>query len=234
MKKQGILQIWSFILISITILSACSKSNDGTNTELEDGSSTLIEDLAGDTQASVGSTDGKEKRDFYTFIFNFATKKQTWLKNATDSAKLKNTDWDLAFSGFYNSTLYINNGTFTDNPAYGNSSKTKMVLLKQDYDNVTTAPSDSEFDKSTISAVGYAVDENSNGWYDYNIANHLVTIVPNRTYVLRLSDGKYAKLEMLNIYKGNPAAVTDLNWPAPYFTFRYYVQEDGTTNLKTK
>jgi hypothetical protein len=46
--------------------------------------------------------------------------------------------------------------------------------------------------------------------------------------------GKYARLELINVYKGNPPVVTDLFWPAPYFTFRYFVQEDGSRNLQTK
>ena len=51
---------------------------------------------------------------------------------------------------------------------------------------------------------------------------------------IRTANGKYAKLELVSMYKGAPAVVTNLYWPAPYFTFRYYVQQDGSRNLATK
>jgi len=220
----------------ILLFSACNKENVDPNASLKDGISTVISDLAGDVEASVGdSGPGKQKRPFHTFLFRFADQKQTWLRNATDSAAhLKSTEWDLAFTNFYNSTVYVNNGSMEGNPAFGNQSKHKIILLKQNYDAVTTAPSDAEFDKSSINSFGMILDESSPGWYNYSLVSHLVTVMPNRTYVIRLSNGKYAKLQIVNIYKNNPQGVTDLNWPAPYFTFKYYVQEDGSKNLKTK
>ncbi|QQT37933.1 HmuY family protein [Sphingobacterium spiritivorum] len=221
---------------AVILWTGCSKSNDGPNVELSDGTSTVITDLAGDVDASVGnSAPGKEKRDFHTFLFRLSDQKQTWLKTAADSAKyIKGTDWDIAFSGLYNSTLYVNNGQLNGNPAAGNTSRHKVILVKESYDRVNTAPSDADFDKSQLNDFGMIGNEDSQGWYNYNLTNHLVAVVPNRTYVIRLTNGKYAKLQIVNIYKGNPPAVTDLNWPAPYFTFKYFVQEDGSKNLKTK
>ena len=128
----------------------------------------------------------------------------------------------------------MNNGQLNGNPASGNTSRHKVILVKESYDRVSTAPSDADFDKSQLNDFGMIINEDSQGWYDYNVTNHLVAVVPNRTYVIRLTNGKYAKLQIVNIYKGNPPAVTDLNWPAPYFTFKYFVQEDGSKNLKTK
>ncbi len=223
-------------IIACLLGSSCSKSNDGPGGEIQDGISVVIQDLAGDVDASVGSSGpGKEKRDFHTFLFRFSDQKQTWLKNAADSsANFPGTDWDLAFTNNYNSTIYVNNGNQKDVPWAGNGSRHKILLLKQSYDLVNTAPSDTEFDNSELNGVGMIVDERSSGWYNYNIVSHLVQVVPDRTYVLRLSNGKYAKLQIINIYKGNPPAVTDLNWPAPYFTFKYFVQQDGSKNLKTK
>ena len=66
---------------AVILWTGCSKSNDGPNVELSDGTSTVITDLAGDVDASVGSSaPGKEKRDFHTFLFRFSDQKQTWLK----------------------------------------------------------------------------------------------------------------------------------------------------------
>lgn len=224
------------LYIAALFFSACSKSNDGSGVELADGVSVVITDMAGDVEASVGSTGpGKQPRDFHTFLFNFSTKKQTWLKTAADSSTyFPRTDWDLAFTNFYNSTIYVNDGSTKDKPWTGNGAKHKIILLKKDYDLVTTAPTDAEFENSNLNGVGIISDEDSQGWYAYNFTSHLVQVVPNRTYALKLSNGKYGKLKIVNVYKGNPPAVTDLNWPAPYFTFKYFIQEDGTKNLKTK
>ena len=108
------------------------------------------------------------------------------------------------------------------------------MLLQQSYESVTTAPVDALFDNSTIKMIGWADIESSPGWYNYNTSTHIMKAIPSRTYALRLPNGKYAKLQLVSAYKGNPPAVTDMYWPAPYFTFRYYVQEDGSKNLSTK
>ena len=114
-------------------------------------------------------------------------------------------------------------------------SRHRVVLIKKPYDQVDSAPEDIEFENSKINAFGIIMDAESSGWYDYNIQRHLVQAMPDRTYVIRLSNGKYVKLQMISVYQGihNFTPITDLYWPAPYFTFRYFIQEDGTKNLKT-
>lgn len=149
---KTLFKIGNYICIGL-LLSSCSKSNVNPNEELSDGVSTVISDLAGDVDAyvgngSAGNGNPKETRDFHTFLFRFSDKKQTWLKNKADSnANFSKTDWDIAFSGQYNSTLYVNDGTVNSTPAFGNGSKHKIVLVKQAYDQVTTAPSDADFEQ---------------------------------------------------------------------------------------
>jgi len=203
---------------------------------LEDGKSTVIYDLAGDTEASMGDgVDGKENRPFYIFLFRFSDKRQIWIRNAADSAQyLKTKDWDLAFTGPYNSEVYVNNGSNQFNPGYGGPAESAVVMLPQAYETVTQAPADDVFNNSEVSKIGWASSESSPGWFFYSLSTHIMKAVPDRTYTIRLPDGKYAKLQLVNAYKGNPPAVTDLYWPAPYFTFRYYVQQDGSKNLSTK
>ena len=231
---KSFLKTWKIICIGL-LFASCNKENVSPNTPLKDGISTVISNLAGDVEAHVGAGgNGKVERDFHTFLFRLSDEKQTWLKTKTDSTtNFAKTDWDIAFSNQYNSTLYVNDGTLKGNPAYGNGSKHKIVLIKKNYHQVEMAPSDAEFDKSTINGFGVVLDENSQGWFTYDISKHLVVVLPGLTYVLRLSNGKYAKLQMVSVYKGNPPIVTDLYWPAPYFTFKYFIQEDGSKNLKT-
>ncbi|MFT4204686.1 MAG: HmuY family protein [Chitinophagaceae bacterium] len=225
-------RVW---LLAIPLLWLASCSKDATTSDsLEDGKSTVIYDLAGDTEASVSdSVDGKTKRDFYTFLFRFSDKKQLWIYDADDSTQyLQTTDWDLAFAEQYNSIVYVNNGSYTATPGYGGPGTSQMVIVNQPYEQVTEAPSDEEFEENAVHAVGW--DNGTGvGWYTYSLSTHLAVPIANRTFVIKTVSGKYAKLQLVNIYKGNPPAVTDLNWPAPYLTFRYFVQEDGSRDLNT-
>lgn len=230
--------LWLLLVFPLAF-SSCKKKEENPSNALDDGKSTVIRDLAGDTNGSVGDPgDGKTKVGFDTFLFRLADKKQTWLRNAADSARwLKTEEWDLAFTGPYNSELFVNNSVYVNNPGYqGLAAKTAVILVNQPYDKVSTAPSESEFNNAAVknTAIGVASNENTNGWFSYDPSSHIMKRVPNNTYVIRLPNGKYAKLEIISIYKGNPPVVTQLYWPAPYFTFRYYVQQDGSNNLSTR
>lgn len=230
---------WQAMLMVLLLLSftACSDNDEDTVASLEDGKSTVISDLAGDTGASMGDgTDGKEQRGFHTFLFRFSDQKQIWLLTQADSLQhMKTNDWDIAFTGPYNSEVFVNNANYQYNPGFeGPAENTAVVLLNESYENVGEAPSDADFDAGEITKIGWASSESSAGWFYYSLSTHIMQAIPNRTYAIRLPDGKYAKLQLINAYKGNPPAVTDLNWPAPYFTFRYYVQKDGSKNLNTK
>ncbi|SEM00633.1 HmuY protein [bacterium A37T11] len=229
--RTNINSVWLLFL-----LTACGKDEHVTPS-LEDGKSTVVYDLAGDTQASVaGGIDGKENRPFYPFLFRFSDKKQIWTRTKADSSQwLKTADWDIAFTGNYNSEVYLNNTTDAGNPGFGGPANHTAILLKQQsYEAVIEAPSDAEFDQSSLTKTGWSQAEGDGGWFSYDLTTHLLKALPNRTYVLRLPNGKYAKLQLLSAYKGNPPAVTDMYWPAPYFTFRYFVQQDGSRNLNTR
>ncbi|MCY4779807.1 HmuY family protein [Sphingobacterium sp. UT-1RO-CII-1] len=227
----------------VLIFSACSKDDDDKRPSFEDGRSKVVYDLPGDLETSMGTANAppdKIKGQFQTFLFTFNGAKQhkpgKGNEAETDWNKLqKSADWDLAFTGPYNSEIYINNASQEKNPGYGGAAtNTAVVLIKDSYENITEAPSDEAFDKSTIGLIGWSAIANDNGWFQYSDQTHIMKALPNRTYVIRLQNGKYAKLQIISAYKGYPPAITDLNWPAPYYTFRYYVQEDGSKDLRTK
>ena len=221
-------------MLMLSLLSSCKK--DEVKPSLEDGKSTVIYDLAGDTGASMGDgTDGKEQRPFKIFLFRFRDQKQIWIRNASDSTQyLKTLDWDIAFTGPYNSEVYVNKGSYEFNPGYEGPATSAVVKIDKPYAQVDTAPANEEFAQSDINKIGWAGDNEQPGWFFYSLNTHIMVPIKNRTYVIHLPDGKYAKLELINAYQGNPPSVTDLNWPAPYFTFRYYVQNDGSKNLSTR
>lgn len=213
----------------ILLLSSCKKEdNNVAKTNYEDGVSTVIKDLAGDTEASVADgVEGKERRPFKTFYFKLGTKLQSWDSSA---ANRKSNSWDLAFTEVYNALVYVNNGSVAG-PGFGGPGKGTIIAIDSPYSAVTVAP-DTESNLNFVGWDGYPQTYNT-GWYFYSLSTHLAIPIRNRTFVLRTAEGKYAKLELINVYQGNPPAVTDLYWPAPYFTFRYFVQEDGSRNLKT-
>lgn len=225
-----------FSLLLLVVMFSLSCKKETTEVTLEDGKSTVIYDLAGDTGASMGDgVDGKEKRPFFPFLFRFSDKQQIWVKTAADSAAfLQTTDWDICFSGVYNSLVSCNGGSLVSNPGFGGPGKsTGIVMIDKPYNLVTLAPADEEFTTAGYSGTGWD-SGNGFGWFFYSLNNHIAIPIKNRTFVLRTAKGLFAKLEIINVYQGNPPTVTDLNWPAPYYTFRYYVQADGSRNLSTQ
>jgi len=219
MKRKMIkLAITAFLLTAV--MASCTK--DEVKPELEDGKSTVIKDLPGDVGNTVGSG-----IPFTPFYFSFKTAAKV------DEAKKVSTEWDIAFAKEYNSYVSVNNGTDNGSFGYGGAATGAMIVINQAYDQVKEAPSDATFSSNGITSAGW--DPGSgNGWYFYDLKTHIAVPVLNRTYVLRTAEGKYAKLQLISMYQGAPATVTDLNWPAPYFTFRYFVQQDGSRNLSTK
>jgi hypothetical protein len=223
-------------LLTLTLLTtaSCKKDeNNDTKTNYEDGVSTVIYDLAGDTEASVADgVEGKERRPFKSFYFKLRSKLQSWDSSA---ANRRSASWDIAFTDVYNALVYVNDGSNPNGPGYGGPGKGLIVAVDSPYSKVTVAPSAEEMKENNLKFTGwdgYPQIYNT-GWYFYSLTTHLAIPIRNRTFVIMTAEGKYAKLELINVYQGNPPAVTDLYWPAPYFTFRYYVQEDGSRNLKT-
>lgn len=212
----------STIVLFAVICALASCTKDEVKREPEDGRSTMIKDLPGDVGKTVGGTS-----PFEPLYFSMKTGVKV---AATEKLSL---NWDLVFAKEYNSFISVNNGTNENSMGFGGPGKGAMVVINKAYDEVKEAPADAEFTANGILGAGWD-SGNGNGWYFYELKTHIAVPIKNRTYLLKTADGKYAKLEMFSMYKGNPATVSDLNWPAPYFTFRYYVQQDGSRNLNTK
>lgn len=212
------------LAVCIGLCCSCTKKDNGT--DAPDGVSVMIKDLPGDTAARMG-TGGSTS--FKTLYFNLDSGKAVTISDA-DKATAK---WDLAFTGPYNSEVYVNSGSYGYNPGYGGPGKGAVIQIEKPYSEVKSAPSDADFNKSSLTKIGWESGSNG-GWFFYSMDNHIAVPIKNRTFAIRTASGKYAKLEMLNVYKGNPPVVTDLYWPAPYITFRYFVQKDGGTSLSTQ
>jgi hypothetical protein len=139
----------------------------------------------------------------------------------SDSATTK---WDIGFKG---TTLIVNSGV-------SGISSTEGQVVSSTFNDLTTAPTSGY---AQDSASSNAIPTGSgNGWYTYaGPPTHKIEPIPGKTLAIKLNNGKYAKLEILSYYQGYP----DLSQytafppsePSKYYTFNYFVQQDGATNL---
>lgn len=145
-----------------------------------------------------------------------------------DAGNLSSTNWDVAFDG---TTIYLNGGTS------GTGAVQAQVLTSTLFDELEVAPT-SGYKSDDEDGDGLAIPTGSgNGWYAYaGPPTHAIAPIGGVVIVLKTANGNYAKLQILSYYKGNPDlsqyTVSPPVEPSGYYTFKYAVQTDGTTNLK--
>lgn len=213
-------------LAATVVFAACSKDKTVNNNTTADpnvysvsasGKITTVRNLPADT--IVGLVSGQPVGVGKYAFFNLRT--GTWVSNS-DSAS---NNWDLAFSG---TTIRINGGTS------GTGSGGAFVYVGT-FDNLATVPTDSSFRVDNFPT--YAIVKGSGkGWYNYDGATNLLTPIPGRVLVIRTANGNYAKVEILNYYRGGvtPSATASDEIKTSeqrYYTFRYTYQSNGTTTF---
>lgn len=212
---------------ALMLLVACKKENVPAPAPVNpnafsvtvSGKIATVKNLPADTIigiSAIGQPFGAGKYSFFSLETN------SWIANS-DSATAK---WDLAFSG---TTIRVNNAT--GGPGAGGA-----FVWVGAFDALSAVPADSTF-RIDNHPVSYAIPKGSGkGWYNYDGANNLLTPIPGRVLVIRTASGKYAKVEILNYYKGGvtPAATASddvkIN-EQRYYTFRYTFQANGTTSF---
>ena len=215
--RKIINQVALVLVISAGLL-ACSKDSTGlvlVNTDQ------TVTDLRADTIIGLDPITGMPvSAGKYTF---YSLERGEMVANS-DSASAK---WDVAFAG---TTILTNAGTSYSN-GIGGGFVYKGVL----YDTLTTISADSVFrtDNTSASPKTYAITTgNTRGWYNYDFATSLVTPLAGRVLVIKTASGKYAKMEILNYYKGGitPVTGTEAEKLAKqrYYKFRYKFQPNGT------
>ena len=211
MKHFFQLSIVLFMTASIALVS-CKKEN----TVPVVLAATTVNNLASDTiigQNQQGQPYGSGK---YTL---FSLEKNSVIANS-DSATAK---WDIGFRG---TTIIINGGN--SGPANGGA-----FIYIGTFADLKEISADSVF-RTDNAPVAYAIPIGSNkGWYVYNPQTNLVTPIPGRVLVFRTASGKYAKLEILNYYKGGvtpdaTASDDEKLKKQRYYTFQYMFQSDGS------
>lgn len=192
------------ILVSL-ILFSCSKGDNTTQPPVNNAKSVMIYDLPADT--------GK-KGTFTLFRLSDST-----IVPTTDS---NSTKWDIGFAG---TTIITNSGV--RGPGNGGA----IILKQTDFSTVKEAPES-----------GYQIEESltkpaiptgsDNGWYHYDPATHVVSAIPGVVIIIRTADGKYAKLQILNYWKGHPQDIDPYIHKERYYTFRYVYQPDGSRKFE--
>ncbi len=136
-------------------------------------------------------------------------------------------DWDIAFA--YGMTEL----EILANSANGGG----IQLVLQPYDEVEHAPEDG-YSESTGSLSGFMANPEGE-WFIYSgRPDHIVRPNKNATIVIKTPDGKYAKVEIVTYYKGNPdmdseefkqTSYAERN--DSYYTFNYTLVTDGSTDF---
>ena len=195
-------------------LVACSKDEE---TIVVPVSAITVKDLAADTVTGLGA-DGRPQSAGTTTYYSLVDNK---IVASSDAASTK---WDIAFSS---TKILVNCGT--SGPGIGGA-----FVFKGLFDDLKTIPVDSSFATDNSNAASFAIPLGSGrAWYTYDGLTTLVSPIAGRVLVIRTANGKYAKIEILNYYKGgvtlaSTASVSDKLFKQRYYTFRYAYQPNGS------
>jgi hypothetical protein len=201
--------------IALFGMYACSKDDNSGNTN-QPIQTVTASNIVADTILGIAPSG----QPYGSGKFTFFSLERNAVVPSSDSATNK---WDIGFRG---TTIITNSG----NSGLGQGGAFVYVGL---FDDLLTIPTDSVFRVDNAPS-SYALPTGSNrGWYVYNAPVNLVTPVPGRVLVIRTATGKYAKIEILNYYRGGvtPAATASDDEKLRnqrFYTFRYRFQPDGT------
>jgi hypothetical protein len=214
MKARSII---GSVLAAVVILQSCTKE------ETSAPQVTLIEKIVTDIPADtivglspIGQPIGAGKFTFFSFENNAV------VANSDSNS----TKWDIGMRG---TTIITNGGT--SGPGKGGA-----FVYVGTFDDLVSVPADSTFKVDVTPNFAIPALDNR-GWYTYNRQVNLVTPLPGRVLVFRTATGKYAKVEIINYYKGGvtPAATAPdavKIYAQRYYTFKFAYQGDGTTVFK--
>lgn len=132
-------------------------------------------------------------------------------------------NWDIAFRG---TSILVNGGSATadDQPSRGTVAGVYITtgsLASVAEVNTSLLKQDSEQN-------GLAITTGSgNGWYNYNPDTHLIAPIAGKIIVVKTSNGRYAKMEILSYYKDK-----DTSGDSQYYTFDFvYQPNEGVTTF---
>ena len=141
------------------------------------------------TKNPVIEVNAKEKGSW--MLVEFATGK-THKISEKETKKLGHVPWDLGFGR----TKIISNGGQT-NPL-GNTGVINLGPVN--FDDILTAPKEGYVQDHR--SLGNLINKELAGWYNYRTRTHNIESKKN-VYALKLNDGMFMKMRILNYYCGN-------------------------------
>ena len=209
--KKILTQFTLFLSLALALV-ACRKEEE---TVVVPVSAITVNDLPADTV--TGLVNGRPQ---YAGSITYYSLVDNKIVTKADSATTK---WDVAFSS---TKILVNSGT--SGPGIGGA-----FVFKGLFDALKTIPADSNFATDNSKASQYAIPQTGQTWFIYDEFNRLITPEAGRVLVIRTATGKYAKIEILNYYKGGITPATtasDLEKSSKqrYYTFRYAYQPNGS------
>jgi len=199
------------------IFSACTNDTNVSDNNSSSLSVVTVKNLVADSVIGSGMMGpyGYGKYTFYSLRTN----------SIVPNSDSLSPNWDLAFKG---TTIRVNCGTsgignggaYVYSGLFGDLKTIEINSLKKDTIGANAIPTGS-----------------GNGWY-YNVANpiNLIIPIPGRILAIRTADGGFAKVEILNYYKGGITPASNASdsikaYDSRYYTFRYSYQPNGTPNF---
>jgi hypothetical protein len=142
----------------------------------------------------------------------------------TDSATNK---WDLGFNG---TTIIVNSATSGPGTA-------EAQIVEGIFDSYTEAPAAGYLKDNDPAPIAGAPNANlaiptgsGKGWYTYDGATMVNRPTAGKLIIVKTSEGRYAKMEVLSYYKDAPANPTSSS-VARYYTFRFVYQPNDTRSF---
>jgi hypothetical protein len=207
----------ALVMFSVLLVTACSK--DDNNSAVQPLNELRATDIIADTIIGFSATG----QPFGSGKFTFFSLENNRVVPSSDS---NSTKWDLGFRG---TTIITNSGV--SGPGNGGG-----FVQVGTFEDLKMVAADSVF-RTDVSPSNLAIPAGSNrAWFVYNPQANLVTPIPGRVLVIRTALGKFAKVEILNYYKGGvtplaTASDDDKIRKQRYYTFRFMVQPDGSKKL---
>jgi len=150
--------------------------------------------------------------------------------------------WDIKFRFIANDTtaaginnfvkIFTSTGPiFLNSPNAGNpSGKTKGYVLDSAFATVSYAGEDSKF-RSDDTTIATRIISNQlggpNAFFIYDGASRTVSTNPSKTLMILTKGGKYVKMQLQSLYKGNPVPPTSES-EVGFYSFQY-VKSDTKT-----
>lgn len=171
--------------------------------------------------ASTNAADGANK----PFYFNFDT--QDVVAEADALARTKT--WHVKHFDIYNAFILTDYTTDNGQPGLG-----KLRIVRTPFDELDEAPAEPMIRVATT--VEFEDREPVDGWGRYRLSDHILHPYKDRSFIFQLRDGRYVKYQLANMYRSNPDTVIDkYEYEAPFFNFRYYIQQTPyDRNIKTR